>query len=67
MPNISEISNMRPFRVGLDVPLKELKRKLLNDGESSMLVLTGPAGCGKTTLAKNLCQDDEVKGIIYNS
>ncbi|BFG38945.1 hypothetical protein CerSpe_252190 [Prunus speciosa] len=48
--------------VGLDSPLKELKRKLLNlkDGVS-MLVLTAPGGCGKTTLATTFCQDQEVK------
>lgn len=53
--------------VGLDFPLKELKRKLLNlkDGVS-MLVLTAPGGCGKTTLATTFCQDQEVKGI-FNS
>ncbi|CAB4317860.1 unnamed protein product [Prunus armeniaca] len=47
--------------VGLDFPLKELKRKLLNlkDGVS-MLVLTAPGGCGKTTLATAFCQDQEV-------
>lgn len=67
MPNVSEISNRKRITVGLDVHLKELKRKILNVGESSMLVLTGPAGCGKTALAKTFCQDEEVKGIIYNS
>ncbi|KAM5576444.1 putative disease resistance protein [Rosa sericea] len=61
MPNFSELSNMSPLTVGLDVHLKELKRKLLNHGESSILVLTGPAGCGKSTLAKAFCQDEEVK------
>ncbi|XP_040370021.1 probable disease resistance protein At5g66900 isoform X2 [Rosa chinensis] len=61
MPNFSELSNMSPLIVGLDVHLKELKRKLLNHGESSILVLTGPAGCGKSTLAKAFCQDEEVK------
>ncbi|KAL6280683.1 hypothetical protein ACE6H2_017564 [Prunus campanulata] len=52
--------------VGLDVLLRELKRELLKD-EVSGLVLTGPRGCGKTTLAKNFCQDEEVKDIFKNS
>lgn len=52
------------FHVGLDVPLRELKKKLLTDGVS-MLVVTGIGGCGKTTLAKQFCQDDQVKGM-YN-
>ncbi|ONH96599.1 hypothetical protein PRUPE_7G139700 [Prunus persica] len=53
---------LRLLVVGLDFPLKELKRKLLNlkDGVS-MLVLTAPGGCGKTTLATTFCQDQEVK------
>ncbi|KAL6273781.1 hypothetical protein ACE6H2_024473 [Prunus campanulata] len=54
--------------VGLDSPLKELKRKLLNlkDGVS-MLVLTAPGGCGKTTLATTFCQDQEVKDIFRDN
>lgn len=49
------------FSVGLDFPLKELKMQLLKE-EVSMLVLTAPGGCGKTTLAKMLCHDKESKG-----
>ncbi|KAI5329288.1 hypothetical protein L3X38_028685 [Prunus dulcis] len=52
--------------VGLDVLLRELKRELLKD-EVSALVLTGPRGCGKTKLAKKICQDKEVKDIFKNS
>ncbi|KAI5329263.1 hypothetical protein L3X38_028660 [Prunus dulcis] len=37
--------------VSFDVLLRELKKKLLKD-KASALVLTGPQGCGKTTLAK---------------
>ncbi|PRQ47901.1 putative powdery mildew resistance protein, RPW8 [Rosa chinensis] len=49
--------------VGLDAPLEELKKNFLKDGVS-MLVLAGPGGCGKTTLAKAFCQDQEVKDIF---
>ncbi|KAL6220324.1 hypothetical protein ACLB2K_008080 [Fragaria x ananassa] len=46
--------------VGLDVPLEELKMKLLKD-EVSMLIVTAPGGCGKATLATKFCQDQDVK------
>ena len=49
------------FTVGLDVPLKEVKMRLLKE-EVSMLVLTAPGGCGKTTLVTMLCRDNEIKG-----
>ena len=51
--------------VGMDAPLKDLKEKLLCDDGVSMLVLTAPGGCGKTTLATMFCKDEEVKGNIY--
>ncbi|CAN6563023.1 unnamed protein product [Malus baccata var. baccata] len=53
--------------IGLDLPLKELKMKLLKDKKVSMLVLTAAGGCGKTTLAKMFCQDQEVKDTFKNN
>ncbi|XP_050382699.1 probable disease resistance protein At5g66900 [Argentina anserina] len=53
--------------VGMDAPLKDLKEKLLYDDGVSMLVLTAPGGCGKTTLATMFCQDEEVKGKFKNN
>lgn len=50
------------FVVGLDVQLQELKSMLLRDGVQ-IVVLSAPGGCGKTTLAKLLCNDDGIKGI----
>ncbi|KAK9948826.1 hypothetical protein M0R45_004386 [Rubus argutus] len=55
------VPNPPSFTVGLDVHLKNLKIKFLNDDKVSMFVLTAPGGCGKTTLAQMFCQDEEVK------
>lgn len=51
--------------VGLEVSLGELKMELFND-KTSVVVLSAPPGCGKTTLAKLLCHDKEVKGIYHS-
>ena len=51
-----------PLTVGLDIPLQELKMRLFRD-DSSVIVVSAPGGCGKTTLAKMLCHDHQVKGI----
>ena len=50
------------FMVGLDLPLKEVKKRLLKDNVSK-IVVSAPGGCGKTTLVRKLCQDPDVKGI----
>ncbi|XP_024182548.1 probable disease resistance protein At5g66900 [Rosa chinensis] len=55
------VPNPPSFTVGLDEPLKDLKMTFLNDDQVSMLVLTAPGGCGKTTLAQLFCRDEEVK------
>jgi hypothetical protein len=47
--------------VGMDQPLNNLKIELIKDG-FSVLVLTGLFGSGKTTLAKKLCWDSQIKG-----
>ncbi|XVF61879.1 hypothetical protein PTKIN_Ptkin08bG0169800 [Pterospermum kingtungense] len=47
--------------VGFDVPLTELKVKLFKDGVS-VTVVSAPGGSGKTTLVKQLCRDEQVKG-----
>ena len=40
--------------------MKKLKTLLLEE-EVQLLLLTAPGGCGKTTLVKMLCQDEEIK------
>ncbi|KAI7724496.1 hypothetical protein M8C21_024515, partial [Ambrosia artemisiifolia] len=49
--------------VGLDSHFKEVKRMLLKD-DIRVLTISAPGGCGKTTLAKMLCHDNEIKGIF---
>ncbi|KAJ7951597.1 Disease resistance protein [Quillaja saponaria] len=49
------------FTVGLDGHVEELKRRLLKGGVS-VIVLTAAGGLGKSTLAKKLCWDKQVKG-----
>lgn len=58
-----DVPGLPDFIVGLDGPLKELKMVLL-EGEASVVLLSATGGCGKTTLAKMLCHDDEIKGIF---
>ena len=48
--------------VGLDLPLKELKMELRK--KEQVLLLTALGGCGKTTIVKMLCWDDEIKGTF---
>ncbi|XP_030973761.1 probable disease resistance protein At5g66900 isoform X2 [Quercus lobata] len=54
------------FTVGFDMPMKELKTLLLKD-EVHQLLLTAPAGSGKTTLVQMLCQDEKIKGMFANN
>ncbi|KAL5557096.1 hypothetical protein UlMin_039332 [Ulmus minor] len=49
-----------PFTDGLDEPLNYLRRWALGD-DTSVLVLTAPGGCGKTTLAMKLCSDEKIQ------
>ena len=65
----SDESEFTPFIVGMVRPLREVKKLLFEfkeeDDESSVIVVTAPGGCGKTTLAKQICQDPDVKGIHH--
>lgn len=60
-----DVPGLPDLIVGLDEPLKELKRMVLKT-DASVVVLSAPGGCGKTTLAKMMCKDKEIQGI-YSS
>ncbi|KAI6700106.1 hypothetical protein NL676_014430 [Syzygium grande] len=51
------------FIVGSEVEasLRKLKEQLLEEGVS-VIVVTAPGGCGKTTLLKTLCHDAAIEG-----
>ncbi|XP_030472237.1 probable disease resistance protein At5g66900 [Syzygium oleosum] len=51
------------FIVGSEVEasLRKLKEQLLEEGVS-VIAVTAPGGCGKTTLLKKLCHDAAIKG-----
>ncbi|KAI3726256.1 hypothetical protein L1987_66053 [Smallanthus sonchifolius] len=57
------VPGLPDFIVGFDFHLQEVKRLLLNDA-NQVLTVSAPGGCGKTTLAKMLCHDNEIKGIF---
>lgn len=62
----SDVPQVPDSMVGFQVPLQELKLKLnLLQEKDQVLVLSAPPGCGKTTLAAKLCQEDDIKGIAY--
>ena len=46
--------------------IKKTFRDFLNTGEVPNLLLSGPAGCGKTTVAKALCAELGVDVYVIN-
>lgn len=60
------VPGLRDQVIGFDEPLKDLKKMLLKDKKTVTLV-SAPGGCGKTTLAKMLCQDPEIKGLTSST
>lgn len=46
--------------------LKEFFKKMIKEEEVQNLLLTGSAGCGKTTVAKALCEEIETDYLMIN-
>nr|BAJ34160.1 unnamed protein product [Eutrema halophilum] len=67
--DLCSVPKLDKVLVGLDWPLMELKKRLL-DSAVVNLVVSAPPGCGKTTLVTQLCHDQEIKGkfkhIFFN-
>ncbi|KAL4581813.1 hypothetical protein LXL04_006343 [Taraxacum kok-saghyz] len=57
------VPGMPDVIIGLDSHLQNLKQILLKD-DTHVLTVSAPGGCGKTTLAKMLCHDNEIKDIF---
>ncbi|KAL0014236.1 hypothetical protein SO802_001305 [Lithocarpus litseifolius] len=60
------VPKLRDYIVGFDLHLKELKRELLKE-EVTVLIVTALGGCGKTTLVKMLGWDEEIIGIYMGN
>ncbi|CAH2043153.1 unnamed protein product [Thlaspi arvense] len=58
--DLCSVPKLDKLLVGLDWPLLELKKRLLDNAVVNLVVSAAP-GCGKTTLATQLCHDPDVK------
>ncbi|CAH8360921.1 unnamed protein product [Eruca vesicaria subsp. sativa] len=60
--DLCSVPKLDKVLVGLDLPLMEIKKKLLDDDDSVVsLVVSAPPGCGKTTLVTQLCHDGGIE------
>ncbi|XP_058228494.1 probable disease resistance protein At5g66900 isoform X2 [Rhododendron vialii] len=55
------------FVVGFEEPVREVKALLMSGGEQQVVVVSAPGGCGKTTLAKMVGHDEEIKGMFKDN
>ncbi|KAH9608121.1 hypothetical protein KSS87_021127 [Heliosperma pusillum] len=57
--------NLGSLGVGLEVGVKRVKEMVMTrDGSGGVLGICGIGGSGKTTLAKQLCKDDQLKSYF---
>ena len=63
------VEKYRPQKIDdciLPTHIKQTFHDIIDSGESQNLLLSGGAGCGKTTLAKALCNELETDWIMIN-
>ena len=64
------VEKYRPHKIEdciLPERLKEVFQEYVKNGDIPNLMLTGPAGCGKTTVAKAMCEEIGLNHIFINS
>lgn len=64
------VEKYRPHKIEdciLPDRIKNVFQEYVNKGEFQHLLLTGPAGCGKTTVAKALCEELGLNHLFINS
>jgi DNA polymerase III delta prime subunit len=64
------VEKYRPHKIEdciLPDRLKKVFQEYVNQGEFQHLLLTGPAGCGKTTVAKALCEELGLNHLFINA
>ena len=63
------VEKYRPTTINecvLPQDIKDTFKGIVESGESQNLLLSGGAGCGKTTIAKALCNEMELDWILIN-
>ena len=69
MDNFLWVEEFRPKRVAnciLPIQIKEVFQGFVEDGKIPNLLLSGPPGVGKTTVAKAMCDEIGVDHLMIN-
>ncbi|KAH7851938.1 hypothetical protein Vadar_018536 [Vaccinium darrowii] len=61
-----EVPEVRVSVVGFEEAVREVKMLVVSGGEQ-VVVVSAPGGCGKTTLAKIVCHDEDVTGMFKDN
>ncbi|KAJ0251995.1 Powdery mildew resistance protein [Hirschfeldia incana] len=63
---IETVDDCEKFGVGLEIGKRKVKNMMLNDEGGGLFGISGMGGVGKTTLARDLERDDEVRCYFEN-